>query len=105
LFAVCSRASRPIGRHFGLTRDFGYIHFELEEPPMSESSPFIRDFVFSLSDSTRRDLIAHLIMDRIGSDGLKDVSGNRRQEQMSIRYMINISRLTLSKSLRAEELY
>jgi hypothetical protein len=46
---------------------------------MSESSPFIsiREFVFSLSDSTRQDLIVHLVMDRIGSDGLKDVSGPR----------------------------
>jgi hypothetical protein len=51
-------------------------------PLMSESSPFIsiREFVFSLSDSTRRDLIVHLVMDRIGLGGLKDLSGSHPTE-------------------------
>lgn len=46
---------------------------------MSEDSPFNtnREFVFSLPDSTRRDLIVHLVMDRIGSDGLKDLHGSQ----------------------------
>jgi hypothetical protein len=48
-------------------------------------SPFIsvRDFVFSIPDSTRRDLITHLVMDRVGAEGLNELH-EQSIDEMSI---------------------